>query len=153
MAISPQKVAILDMKNGGDMWRFLIGEVAISTLNFLEALVKSKHIFISIFQVPGRMGLLITLYLITFNVYGSISSTLAPSKRGFSYIEAWMVGVVITISVAILEYFFILAIKRRNKYANLDYVIEMIDFISLIINLAFFSSFVIFYWMKGFGIF
>ena len=38
VAISPQKVAILDMKNGGDMWRFLIGEVAISTLNFLATL-------------------------------------------------------------------------------------------------------------------
>ena len=97
------------------------------------------------------MGLLITLYLITFNVYSSISSTIAPPKRGFSYIEVWMVGVIITISVAILEYFVILAFKRRNKNANLDYIIEMIDFISLIINLAFFSSFVIFYWMKGFG--
>ena len=112
------------------------------------------YIFIFyMFQIPGRMGLLITLYLITFNLYGSISSTLAPRKRGFSYIEVWMVGVIITISVAILEYFVILAFKRRNKNANLDYIIEMIDFISLIINLACFSSFVIFYWMKGFGIF
>ena len=103
------------------------------------------------FQVPGRMGLLITLYLITFNVYGSISSTLAPPTRGFSYIEVWMVGVVSTISIAILEYFFILAFKRRNKNSNLDYIIEMIDFISLVFNLVFFSFFVIFYWMKGFG--
>jgi len=93
------------------------------------------------------MGLLITLYLITFNLYGSISSTLAPPKRGFSYIEVWMVGVVTTISFAIL------ALKRRDKNANLDKIIEMIDFISLIINLTFFSSFVIFYWMKGFGFF
>ena len=99
------------------------------------------------------MGLLITLYLITFNLYGSISSTLAPPKRGFSYIEVWMVGVLITISVAILEYFAILALKRRNKNANLDKIIEMMDFISFIINLAFFSSFVIFYLMKGFGLF
>ena len=95
------------------------------------------------------MGLLITLYLITFNVYGSISSTLAPSKRGFSYIEAWMVGVVITISVAILEYFFILAFKRRHRNANLDYIKGMVDFISLIINLTFFSSFVTLYLLKG----
>ena len=97
------------------------------------------------------MGLLITLYLITFNVYGSISSTLAPPTRGFSYIEVWMVGVIITISVAILEYFVILAFKRRNKNANLDYIIEMIDFISLVFNLVSFSFFVLFYWMKGFG--
>ena len=95
------------------------------------------------------MGLLITLCLINFNIYGSVGSTLAPPKRGFSYIEVWMVGVMITINFAILEYFVILAFKRRNKNANLDYIIEMIDFISLIINLAFFSSFVIFYWIKG----
>ena len=43
VAISPQKVAILDMKNGGDMWRFLIGEVAISTLNFLATLQTSSN--------------------------------------------------------------------------------------------------------------
>ena len=35
-------------------------------------------------QVPGRMGLLITLYLITFNVYGSISSNMAPPLWEFS---------------------------------------------------------------------
>ena len=104
-----------------------------------------------IFQIPARVCFLITLYLITFNVYGSVSSNLAPPKRGFSYIELWMVGVVTTISIAILEYFFILAYKRRNKNANLDYIIEMIDFISLVFNLVFFSFFVIFYWMKGFG--
>ena len=109
--------------------------------------------FISIFKVPGRMGLLITLYLITFNVYGSISSTLAPPKRGFSYIETWMVGIVMTISFAILEYFFILAFMRRNTYANLGHIIQMIDFISLIIIWTFFSSFVIVYWIKGLGFF
>ena len=80
--------------------------------------LKSKHFFISVLKVPGRMGLLITLYLITFNVYGSISSTLAPPKRGFSYIETWMVGIVMTISLAILEYFFILAFMRRNTCDN-----------------------------------
>ena len=99
------------------------------------------------------MGLLITLCLITFNIYGSMGSTLAPPRRGFSYIEVWMTGVIITISVAILEYFFILTFKRRKKYANLDYIIEMIDFVSSIVTLVFFSSFVMFYWMKGFGYF
>ena len=99
------------------------------------------------------MGLLITLCLITFNVYGTVSSTLAPPKRGFSYIEVWMVGVVITISVAIIEYFFILAFKRKHEYANLDHIIGMIDFILLIISLAFFSFFVMFYWIIVFGYF
>ena len=104
------------------------------------------------------MGLLITLYLITFNVYGSISSTLAPSKRGFSYTEVWMVGVVITISTAILEYFFILTFKRKYKYENLDDTIGRmtldgtigrIDFISLIISIIFFGCFINLYWLSA----
>ena len=35
------------------------------------------------------MGLLVTLYLISANVYNSVS---APPGRGFSYIELWAVG-------------------------------------------------------------
>ena len=95
------------------------------------------------------MGLLITLSLITFNVYGSISSTFAPPKRGFSYIEVWMVGVIMTISIAIIEYFSILAFKRRNKFLNQDKITERIDFISFIVNLVFFIFFVVIYWMSG----
>ena len=96
------------------------------------------------------MGLLITLYLIKSNVYGSISSTIAPPKRGFSYIEVWMIGIVMTISFAILEYFFILAFKRRNKMTNPEDIIQLIDFISLITSIAFLIIFVAFYWMIGF---
>ena len=95
------------------------------------------------------MGLLITLSLITFNVYGSIGSTFAPPKRGFSYIEVWMVGVITTISVAIIEYFSILALKRRNTFSNQDKITAKIDFISFILNLIFFMVFVLIYWMKG----
>ena len=35
------------------------------------------------------MGLLVTLHLISSNVYNSLN---APQKRGFSYIEVWMIG-------------------------------------------------------------
>ena len=95
------------------------------------------------------MGLLITLYLITFNVYGSTSSNMAPPERGFSYIEVWMTGVIITISAAILELFFILAIKRSDKFANPDQLAKMIDLMSLIISFVSFSCFIVFYYMKG----
>ena len=104
------------------------------------------------FQVPGRMGLLVTLYLITFNVYVSTSSTIAPPNRGFSYIEVWMFGVLVTISFAIMEYFFILAYIRKNRYTKSYDVIEKIDFGSLVFNLTFFTSFVIFYWLRGLDI-
>ena len=98
------------------------------------------------FQDPGRLGFLITLYLITFNIYIFVSSAIAPPKRGFSYIEVWMTGVLITIGSAILELFFILAIKRCDKFSSPDKMVKTIDFMSLIITFISFFCFVIFYW-------
>ena len=58
------------------------------------------------------MGLLVTLYLITSNVYGSVE---APDSRGFSYIEIWMVGAQFPILLALCEYGIILWMKKRDK--------------------------------------
>ena len=101
------------------------------------------------------MGLLITLCLINFNIYGSVSSTLAPPKRGFSYIEVWMVGVMVTIIFAILEYLAILAFKRKNGFSNLDEheITKRIDSISLIMSFRVFILFNVIYWLNGFGYF
>ena len=55
------------------------------------------------------MGLLITLDLIATNVYNSVK---APAKRGFSYVEIWMIGVQIPILLGILEYAILLALKK-----------------------------------------
>ena len=63
-------------------------------------------------QVPGRLGLLVTLDLIATNVYNSV---VAPIQRGFSYIEIWMIGVQIPILVGILEYAILLALKKYYK--------------------------------------
>ena len=53
---------------------------------------------------------MVTLYLIAANVYGTVE---APKDRGFSYIEVWMVGIQLTIFVALFEYAFILALNRN----------------------------------------
>ena len=62
-------------------------------------------------QVPGRLGLLVTLHLIVTNVFNSVK---APTKRGFSFIEIWMVGVQIPILIGIFEYGAILAIRKSQ---------------------------------------
>ena len=64
------------------------------------------------FKVPGRLGLLITLDLIATNTYNSVK---APSGRGFSYIEIWLIGIQIPILLAIFEYGILLTIKRMSK--------------------------------------
>ena len=97
-------------------------------------------------KVPGRMGLLITLSLISWNVYGSLK---APPSRGFSNIELWITGEQCIIIYAILEYACILALKRSQpSKASFDYdkVIKMTDLISLLISLIFFIIFNIIYW-------
>ena len=62
-------------------------------------------------QVPGRLGLLVTLHLIVTNVFNSVK---APTKRGFSFVEIWMVGVQIPILIGIFEYGIILAMKKSQ---------------------------------------
>ena len=64
------------------------------------------------------MGLLITLYLISTNVYGS---TEAPPNRGFSNIELWITGTQICILLAILEYSIILFGPQANQYFTTEY--------------------------------
>ena len=61
------------------------------------------------FKVPGRMGLVITLCLISFNVYNVVD---APPTRGFSNVETWMIGMELPILLAALEYSIILGLKR-----------------------------------------
>ena len=98
-----------------------------------------------ILKVPGRMGLLITISLITWNVYGS---TKAPPSRGFSKIELWITGVQCPIIFAILEYSCILAVKRTQlkPTINLDKIINLIDMISFTFSLIVFIIFNCIYW-------
>ena len=52
---------------------------------------------------------MLTLDLIVTNVYNSVE---APTQRGFSYIEIWLIGIQIPILVAIFEYGILLAMKK-----------------------------------------
>ena len=62
-----------------------------------------------IYQVPGRMGLLATLHLISSKVYISLK---VPHKRGFSYIKICVLGTQGIILFAIVEYGLLLPWKR-----------------------------------------
>ena len=109
------------------------------------------------------MGLLVTLYLISSNVYSSVS---APKKRGFSYMEVWIMGSQGTILLAIIEYGFILMWKKfENKASSevspivdkdeekmwknlsLNEKIKRVDIISIIVSGMFFLLFNIIYWI------
>ena len=116
------------------------------------AMLSHASYFIEPEQVPGRMGLLITLYLILINTYNSVD---APPKRGFSSIETWFVGTQAPILLAVVEYGMLLAIKkfcnpkditRKGESISFRTVIKIIDFFTFISSLMFFAIFNMFYW-------
>ena len=94
------------------------------------------------------MGMIVTLYLISANVYNSVE---APAGRGFSYIEVWMIGSQFPILLALCEYGFVLFLKKINNQI-MDDTIKMLDFATMIISLLSFVTFSTVYlitlWMK-----
>ena len=102
-----------------------------------------------------------TLYLISANVYNSVD---APKVRGFSYIEIWIFGSQFPISLALIEYGFVLYLKKVAKKVDeeknmmimdgevveakpdLEDKIKKLDFVTMIFSFAFFALFAILYW-------
>ena len=108
------------------------------------------------------MGMVVTLYLISSNVYNSVD---APKVRGFSYIEIWMLGSQFPILLALFEYGFVLYFKKIakkvdeqkndemslddefvNAKPDLDEQIKKLDFATMIFSFVFFVLFAILYW-------
>ena len=107
------------------------------------------------------MGMIVTLYLISANVYNSVD---APKNRGFSYVEIWMLGSQFPILFALCEYGFVLYLKKVAKKVDeeknmmimdgkvveakpdLEDKIKRLDFVTMIISFIFFALFAILYW-------
>ena len=100
------------------------------------------------------MGMIVTLYLISANVYSSVE---APKERGFSYIEIWMIGTQFPILLSLCEYGLILYWKKIAKKPGnqneieskekLDEQIKCLDFAMLIFSFVYFIIFAIIYWI------
>ena len=120
------------------------------------------------------MGMIVTLYLISAVVYNAVD---APSGRGFSNIEVWMLGAQFPIMLALCEYGFVLYLKRHehkvqnqvekmtpdpnqvqimtldqtmtpeDQGADLDDRIKRLDTATMIFSLLFFTTFALVYWI------
>ena len=109
------------------------------------------------------MGMIVTLYLISENVYNSVN---APTGRGFSYIEVWKLGTQLPIIIALCEYGLILHLKKNAKKSNgtnqtmdqteseegLDEKIKKLDYATMIFSLVYIISFVFLYWIILYGL-
>ena len=112
--------------------------------------------------------MLLTLHLISVNVYNNVE---APPRRGFSFLELWMIGMQLPIIFALVEYSIILGLKKHwthkentenkvkiafpsksdkmkkattNDMANA--LAYKIDIISFVVSALFYILFSFFYW-------
>ena len=92
-------------------------------------------------QVPGRIGMLMTILLISITSYSSLNM---PASRGFSYMELWFVGTQVPILLAIFEYGAILALQKF--YQEFKNFTRFLDLVSFFICLILFVCFNGFYW-------
>ncbi len=98
-------------------------------------------------KVPGRMGMIVTLYLIMINSYNSVE---APSERGLSFIDIWFVACQISLAFAIIQYGFILGMQRKLIDSHYKDWFRWADVISVVISATYFTISNLVYWTAYF---
>ncbi|XP_023323769.1 gamma-aminobutyric acid receptor subunit gamma-4 isoform X2 [Eurytemora carolleeae] len=64
--------------------------------------------------VPGRMALLVTLFLVLVNIFNSVTAN-APKAEGLTAVETWVVSCIIHVFGVLAEYALILKIIQSEK--------------------------------------
>ena len=117
---------------------YYIQTATFATLSLLSYFIKQS-------VVPGRMGMVITLFLIQVNTYNSVE---APPGRGFSSIDIWTFGIQIPILVAILEYGTVLSMKKFwTKEGNNERILKNMDLLTFIASAFYLIVFNLCYWL------
>ena len=99
--------------------------------------------------VPGRMGLLITLFLVLVNLFISITTN-SPNTKSLTSISTWILACIIFVQGAVLEYGCILLFKHvvYNPASDLGQkILRRIDSFCLFISIKAFALFNFIYWI------
>merc|ERR1719410_2368701 len=64
--------------------------------------------------IPGRMALLITLFLVLVNIFNTVTTN-TPKAEGLTAIETWMLSCLLFVFGALVEYAVILFNKQGQK--------------------------------------
>ena len=75
--------------------------------------------------IPGRMMLLITLFLVVINIFNNLSSN-SPSSSGFNAVSAWMFSCLFFVFGALAAYAGILLKQRMIK--QVKYLLRLVSF-------------------------
>merc|ERR1719270_3030748 len=63
--------------------------------------------------IPGRMALLVTLFLVLVNIFNTVTTN-TPKAEGLTAIEAWMLSCILFVFGALVEYAIILMRKQTE---------------------------------------
>ena len=63
---------------------------------------------------PGRMALLVTLFLVLVNIFNSVTAN-APKAEGLTAVETWVVMCILHVFCVLCEYAFILKLLQTEK--------------------------------------
>ena len=64
--------------------------------------------------IPGRMTLLVTIFLVLINIHNTIQTN-SPKAEGFTAIKTWVIACIIFVFGAMLEYSAILLLLKLEK--------------------------------------
>ena len=87
------------------LWSVCDGESELLTVCTIKELSQVSWVsfLISPSVVPGRMGLLVTLFLVLTNMFNTIN-TVSPTVQGLTSISIWLLGCIIFVAGAVAEY-------------------------------------------------
>merc|ERR1711874_522483 len=63
--------------------------------------------------IPGRMALLVTLFLVLVNIFNTVTTN-TPKAEGLTAIEAWMLSCILFVFGALIEYAAVLFKKQSE---------------------------------------
>ena len=120
----------------------------------------SIHIFIQISFVlpqesPGRIALLITIFLVLINIFINVTSK-SPNTKTLTNISGWMISCLIFAYVALIEYGFILFYKQITRSFDTlppEYIknaLKKVDLVCMLTSMLSFLVFNIVFWWKHF---
>ena len=89
--------------------------------------------------MAGRLGVLVTLYLLLVNNYKQLNT---PAKLGYGYVDEWFILIQMPVLVAIVEYGFILVWKRYSphlfRHTNLQkYLVKLLELLTFLFVLVY----------------
>ena len=95
--------------------------------------------------IPGRMTLLVTLVLVSVNIFINVISQ-SPNTKSLTSVSTWMIFCNVFICGSLLEYGCILFYKKHAKNYDAEKFLTLLDSLSLVISIAAFIVFNIIFW-------